>query len=236
MFQDLRIRWSLLVPVVAMGFVSGSAHAVPRGVQARPGLQCRTGLASYRLVMQAPSLTATTEGTCTFNREALEGTCTNEYTDTRGVRLTSTTTTRYASIEDVVDEVSVVPPLMRLTGATTTTSGAPLFNTTGTSAITYDGLKRPITMTAVSQPSGQMTTTRYSAWDLSGRPTAATVIAGGQVSTQSFSYSDSSRTQTMTSAGGTCSQTFDENGNPATGTCSGSTTTTTVTATRQICR
>ena len=126
----------------------------------------------------------------------MEGTCTNEYSDNTGRRFRSVSVTRHASLADVVDEVSVVPPLQLALGTTTT----------------------------------------YTAWDTAGRPTMGTVLAGRQQSTVSMSYDDSRRMQSQTSNGITCTQTFDANANPAIGSCAGSTATTTVLTTQQICK
>jgi YD repeat-containing protein len=143
--------------------------------------------------------------------------------------------TRHASRADVVDEVSVNPPLNLALGTTTTVSGVGL-NTTSTTVLTYDARRRPTGMTAVQQPGAQTSTTVYTAWDAAGRPTAATITAGRQGSTQTLSYNDATRTQSMTTGGVTCTQSFDENGNPAVSRCAGSTATTTILTTQQICR
>jgi len=101
---------------------------------------------------------------------------------------------------------------------------------------TYDARRRPTGVTAVQQPGAQTSTTVYTSWDAAGRPTAATITAGRQGGSQVFSYNDAARTQSMTSGGMTCTQTFDENGNPAVSRCAGGTATTTVLTTQQICR
>ena len=192
---------------------------------------------TFRIVTSGTGLSVTIEGSCNFSRERIQSTCTSVYTDSRGVRLMTEAVTRYARVEDVVDEVAVVPPLMKYTNITSTTSGTALQTTTNTTDVMYDGLMRPASMSSVSRPSGQIGTTRYSSWDLAGRPTAATVINGTQTSTQVFSYNDATRTQTITTPNGPpCTQTFDENGNPTAGACAGSTTTTTILSTQQICR
>ena len=86
-----------------------------------------------------------------------------------------------------------------------------------------DAQKRLISVVAESRPSGQRSTTTYTAWDAAGRPTMATVLAGRpEASTMSMSYDDARRMQSTTSNGITCTQTFDANGNPAVGTCAGS--------------
>jgi hypothetical protein len=134
----------------------------------------------------------------------------------------------------VVDEVAVIPPLTLSSSTTTTISGGTVPPSTGTATRTYDGQKRLLTQVSVSQ--GQTSTTTYTAWDSAGRPTAATVVSGGQSTSQSFTYDNATRTQTSSNAGVTCTQTFDQNGNPAVGTCPGSNAVTTVLTTQQICR
>jgi len=196
---------------------------------------CRTGIATYRVVTASPAGTSTIDGNCTFDQATVEGTCTNLYSDPTGRRFTSVSVTRHASRADVVDEVSVNPPLNLALGTATTVSGAGL-NTTSTSALSYDARRRLTGITAVQQPGAQTSTTAYTAWDAAGRPTAATLTAGRQASSQVLSYNDAARTQSMTTGGVTCTQTFDENGNPAVGRCGGSTATTTVLTTQQICR
>jgi hypothetical protein len=183
----------------------------------------------------AGTFTSTVEGSCTFDADRIEGTCTNEYSDTGGRRFRSEAVTRHASIADVVDEVSVVPPLQRSLGTTTTVTGAGA-DSTNVSTLEYDAGKRLISLLAESRPSGQRSTTTYTAWDAAGRPTMGSVLAGRQSSPISMSYDSARRSQSMTSSGTTCTQTFDINGNPAVGTCPGSTATTTVLTTQRICK
>lgn len=232
-------RWKATVAGVAV--LLACAELVPsrlagQGAQGRGRSgACRTGLATYRIVTTAPAITSTADGSCTFDQAAVEGTCTNLYSDTTGRRFTSVSVTRHASRGDVVDEVSVNPPLNLALGTTTTVTGAGL-NTTSTSALSYDSRRRLTGITAAPQPGGQASTTVYTAWDAAGRPTAATLTAGRQVTAQTISYDDGARTQSMTTNGVTCTQTFDGNGNPAVGRCGGSTAVTTVLTTQQICR
>jgi hypothetical protein len=197
---------------------------------------CRTGPASYRIVTTSSAVTSTIDGRCTFDPASVETTCTNLYSDTTGRRFTSVSVTRHRSRGDVVDEVAVVPPLTLALGTTTTVSGAGP-GTTSASTLTYDSRKRLVRTAAVTQPGSQTSTTAYTAWDTAGRPIAATITgAAGPIVTQTFSYDDATRTQSMTTAGVTCTQTFDEHGNPALGRCAGSTATTTVLTTQQVCR
>ena len=195
---------------------------------------CRTGLATYRIVTKAV-ITSTVTGSCTFGSSTVEGTYTNEYSDSTGRRFRSVSVTRHASLADVIDEVSVVPPLQLALGTTSTVTGAGS-DSTNTSTLEYDAQKRLISVTAESRPSGQRSTTTYTAWDTAGRPTMGTVLAGRQQSTVSMIYDDSRRMQSQTSNGITCTQTFDANGNHASGSCAGSTATTTVLTTQRICK
>jgi YD repeat-containing protein len=209
-----------------------------RAGQGRKGGEgsCRTGLATYRIVTASPGgFTSTIDGSCTFDPAAAASTCTNLYSDTTGRRFTSVSVTRHASRGDVVDEVSVNPPLNLALGTTTTVTGAGM-NTSSTSALSYDARRRLTGITAVAQPAAQTSTTAYTAWDPAGRPTAATITGGRQASSQTIAYNDASRTQSIMTGGVTCTQTFDVNGNPAVGRCGGSTATTTVLTTQQICR
>ena len=133
-----------------------------------------------------------------------------------------------------MDEVSVIPPL-NLSVSTVTTLPVSGVTTTSTATRTFSG-RRLLTNTSVSQPQGTTTVTTYTAWDSADRPTTATAASGGQSSTQSFAYDTATRTQTSTQSGVTCSQTFDQNGNPLVGTCPGSMSTFTTLTTQQICR
>lgn len=197
---------------------------------------CRTGPATYRIVTTGGGLTSTTNGTCTFNNNTVEGTCTNLYTDSAGQAFTTVSTTRHTTRGDVVDEVSVIPPLQRSVGTTTTVTGGAL-NSTGTSTHNYDAQRRLVSTVAATTTSGQnaTSTTTFTAWDSAGRPTAST--SSGSSST--YTYDNATRTQVSTAVGTgvSCSQVFDTNGNPTVGTCSnGATSTLTMLTTLQVCR
>ncbi len=140
----------------------------------------------------------------------------------------------YRSTADFVDEVRVIPGLSKQTSTTTTNTGACGAGTANVS-YTYDGQGRLTSFT-----SGASTTT-YTAWDSSGRPTAGSFPG----TTIANVYNDATRTwvQTQTAAGGavsTSTMTFDANGaqlmivNVSGG--NTSTTTFTNTATAQVCK
>jgi len=216
---------------------SGSSGSPGSGSTGGQTTACRTGPATYRIVTTGGGVTSTTNGTCTFNTNTVEGTCTNQYSDSTGQTFTTVSTTRHATRGDVVDEVSVIPPRQRALGTTTTVTGGGL-NTTGTSTLTYDAQRRPISIVATTTGSGQnvMSTTTYTAWDSAGRPTASTSMGG---SNSTYSYDDATRTQVSTTVGSgvSCSQVFDVNGNPTVGTCTnGATSTLTMLSTLQVCR
>lgn len=220
-----------IVALVLPGEATLPAQAARRG--GAPA--CRTGIETYRIVTRG-AVTSTVEGRCTFDEKAVEGTCTNDYSDSTGRRFRSVSVTRHASLGDVVDEVSVIPPLQRALGTATTLTGSGA-DTTSSATLEYDTQKRVASVTAETRPGAQRSITTYTAWDAAGRPTAATVVAAGRTSTQRFSYDDARRTQTMDGSGGVvCTQTFDQNGNPSVATCPGSTSTTTVLTTQRICR
>lgn len=212
-----------------------STATTPATPTAPVSTACRTGLASYRIVTTSPSVTSTVNGTCTMNAAQTEGTCTNVYTDTLGGSSTSVSVTRHTTKADVVDEVSVVPPRMLALGTTTTLNPGSAATVVNAGTIIYDSQRRPVTLSNVSS-SGQTSTTTYTAWDSSGRPTAgATVSASGSIPVN-YAYNDATRTQSTTNSGITCTQTFDANGNPLLGTCSGSVATFTTLTTQQVCK
>jgi len=115
----------------------------------------------------------------------------------------------YNSVADFVDEVHVIPPVFHVTTTLGTNSGQ-CGTGTATGTYTYDAQRR---LTQISN-SGSSSTTNYTAWDSSGRPTAGST--GGQ--TVSIVYDDAGRayTTTQTAANGTKSvstSTFDADGN-----------------------
>jgi hypothetical protein len=210
---------------------SGTTTGATGGTQATA---CRTGPGTYRIVTTGGGVTSTINGTCTYDNNAVAGTCTNLYSDTTGQAFTSVSTTRHPTRGDVVDEVSVIPPLQRALGTTTTLTGSAL-NSTGTSTLTYDAQKRLISAVATTISAGQSvtSTTTYTAWDSAGRPTVASSSGSGTT----YTYDNATRTQLTTTAGVSCSQVFDTNGNPTVGICSnGATSTLTMLSTLQVCR
>ncbi len=139
----------------------------------------------------------------------------------------------YRSTADFVDEVRVVPGLSMQTSSSTTNTGA-CGSGTNSVAYTYDAQRRLISFT-----SGGSTTT-FTAWDSSGRPTAGSFPG----TTIANVYNDATRTWTQTQTTGaataTTTTTFDANGAQLTivNVSGGNQTTTTFTntATAQVCK
>src|SRR5262245_21531207 len=155
------------------------------GTPTAPSSQtCRNYMTAYTQVQTAsanPGFSSTTVGTCTFTQSALQFNCSLRYSDTTGFSSTNTTISTFASVADIVDEVSVNPPLFRvLTVAGTVVSGGVTTSNLGT--YSYDGQKRLTRVVSTGS------TTTYSAWDNVGRPTAATTVgSNGQTTTLTIS-------------------------------------------------
>ena len=197
---------------------------------------CRNGSGTYRVTTSGGGVTSTTNGNCVFDATRVEGTCTNEYTDSSGQKFTSVSVTRHATRGDAVDEVSVIPPLNRSISTTTTISGS--VKSVGTSTHTYDERRRLVRTDSSTTQQGRITkaTTTYTAWDSAGRPTAGSNSAGNRLA---FTYDNAARTQVSITVGSgvSCSQVFDQNGNPTTGTCTnGAKSTFTTMTTVKVCR
>jgi YD repeat-containing protein len=192
--------------------------------------------------MARGGFSSTFKQTCSFDRQAFRGTCTNEYSDGRGTSNGSTTfVTTYASIGEFLDEVRVVPPLFKALKSNATTTG-PAGRTSETT-YTYDSQGR-LTKEATE---GAPASTTYTEWDQAGRPTKVQDVGRGFNNTRDVSFDDAQRTRTtrVTPAERgqvvmTTIETFDADGNPirqvATAGPSTTTTTITINRTQRICR
>jgi hypothetical protein len=78
---------------------------------------------------------------CSIDRTAKKTTCTTRFKDTRGIPTTSISITSFASLDDLIDETKVVPPLRRSTRTDTATKTSSS-STTSSIANTYDAQKR----------------------------------------------------------------------------------------------
>ena len=245
--RQARRSWLIAFAVIAVwGGASATSHSPssdggstitrPTSGGGTTQQSCRNGPGTYRVTTGAAGVTSTANGNCVFDATSVEGTCTNQYSDASGQKFTSVSVTRHASRGDLVDEISVIPPLNRSISTTTTISGS--LKSVGTSTHTYDAQRRLLRTESSTTQAGRTTTTTttYTAWDSAGRPTAGSNSAGNRLS---FTYDNATRTQVSTTVGSgvSCSQVFDQNGNPATGTCTNGTKSTFTTMTTvQVCR
>jgi hypothetical protein len=205
-------RASSVVAVVlsasAMSVSSGAAGHHDNGIAT-----CRTLATELTAQFSGPGgFTGTARTSCTFNAPMNQSTCTSQYSDNRGTSSTSTSTSTYKSIADVIDEIAVIPPLNYvLTTAATQTGNRG--NSSGGVTNTFDGSRR-MTKTVNTSANGDSTTT-YTAWDASGRPTAAADVGKGFSNTRAISYDDVARTRTTVVNGGPLRtvETFDADGN-----------------------
>ena len=163
-------------------------------------------------VSAAGGFTATLKTACTFDRASKQSTCTVQYSDNRGTTSTSTTTSTWGSIADVIDEIAVIPPLTYVLTAGGTQSGNRASSTGGVTN-TFDANRR-ITRT-LNSSSGSESTTTYTAWDAAGRPTEAHDVGKGFSNRRSIGYDDVAKTRTTIVNGGPLRtvETFDANGN-----------------------
>ncbi len=155
--------------------------------------------------------------------------------------MTTTTTTTYNSVADVVDEIAVNPPLSYALSAKVSQTSGP--GTAGSGVTnTFDSSHR-ITKT-VNTSAGGESTTSYSDWDQAGRPTRANDVGKGFNNIRTISYDDSARTKTTVVNGGPLRtvETFDVNGSQieTLATAGGAAVTTktviTVVASQRICK
>jgi hypothetical protein len=206
------------------------------------GRTCRVYPTSATMVSTAGPYSSTTTQTCTFNGTN-QVSCTSQYSDNMDNSSTATGISDYASVDDIVDEVQVIPPLIRSLKITSTQTDAK-GTITATIAYSYDGQRRLVDSTSVAA-AGTSTTT-YSAWDLNGRPTTASIPlpGAGLVTALTMAYDDVARTTTMTNSTAGIESvgvlTYDPDGNLVSSvqTAAGQTATTTVTnlATGTICK
>lgn len=140
--------------------------------------------------------------TCAFSTATNALTCTSS----RNSVGCETNTKQYASTADFVDEVSVSPPRQLFQSETWTNISTCGANPNRTDTYSYDAQKRPTN----GATSGGSSVT-FTAWDASGRPTAATYSNG---STSTWTYDASTRTKAQTVSNGTTLTTvYDASGN-----------------------
>lgn len=159
-----------------------------------------------------------------------------------GSTSTSESVTAYQSVADFVGELAVIPPLNLATGVTRSGS----FSSTTTNE--YDAQRR-LTRSTIDSPGFAPSVTTYTAWDASGRPTAATNPGQGFTVALTWAYDDATRTTTATekqtqaplSPLMTYTQSYTADGEPLFSTDQSNqdvigTRTTTITSTAQVCK
>jgi YD repeat-containing protein len=172
---------------------------------------------------------------CTYSRSANELTCTTTHVDSQPRSYGVTTSSKYGSVGDFIDEVKVVPPLSRVT--TQSASSVPTkLSADYTATFTYDSQRR-LRRVVYAYSIGNTDTRTFTAWDGSGRPTAGASSLGA---TLSYAYDSSARTSTLTSSqNSVLTQTYDANGNIIRQTLSAgtalTTTSVTITSTATVC-
>ena len=224
--------------MLRIGFVialSSVSLAGPAPQSSRPA--CASLPATSRNVTTGARGGGSVDYTCVFSASPVSLTCTGG----GGMGVKVTTVTTYKSKDDLVDTVTVIPPLVRSESLKLTGPGS------GTSTTyTYDSQKRLMREVATTGTI-VVVTTEYSDWDTFGRPRKArisTTPGNRAPSDQTFKYDDTARTKTITTtqsgAVSTDVVTFDENGNQIKAIGSGAngtyTSTTTISSTTKVCR
>jgi hypothetical protein len=200
------------------------------------GATCRTYPTAATVSFQSTDgVSRTSPSTCAWDSSLHQLTCTIIVSS--GGPVCTTTVTAYNSTADFIDEIRVVPPALLRTSDVQTSSGAAPCGAGAIQNITYvyDAQRR------LTQLLSGTSSTTFTSWDSSGRPTAGSLTTGAPVT---IAYDNTARTQTQTTGVGGAAiivtTTFDTTGIPIkvvtqddTGT---ATTTTQVTTTGQICK
>ena len=118
-------------------------------------------------------------------------------------------TDKYNSVADFIDEIRVVPPVARIQTQSRRYASGPAPNSEVT--YEYDAARRQTRLS--TNMAGNLLLTTYSAWDASGRPTAATVSSRASTINLQYRYDDAARTMTTTNPAGSQTETYDTDGN-----------------------
>jgi hypothetical protein len=198
----------LFVTVVLAG--SGDSQRAPA---AQPGPvptsgACRTYDTSVTSVTAGGAVRATVEWTGVFDPWSLRFVQNINVSSNQGAHFSYVQVSTWASLEDFIAEVvrlkppatlasnpngrvlDIVPPLMR--SLSTTGNGTIALRKTNS----YDSTGRLTGF--VTRTAGGTITTRYTAWDAVGRPTAGTMQSPASTSTVTFGYDDKTLTETQT--------------------------------------
>jgi len=192
---------------------------------------CRELATQFRTQTRGANLDIDDHYACEFERQALEYRCTLSHRVPGATATTTRQVYRFASIDDLLEEVRVVPPLRRARELRYSGPAA------GRIGYAYDAQHRLVRETAPAE------TVAYTAWDEHGRPTAGHSRAGAVDTTLRIEYHGRTATITKQSRFGSivCQMTYDASGNPQSNRCSGrpappTSAQTTVSRTIRVCR
>lgn len=187
------------------------------------------------MTVQSNGVSSSSPATCSWDANLRQLTC--QVSAPGGGPVCVTTVTTYNSTADFVDEIRVVPPALLRTSDVRTSDASPAcaVGAIRNTAYIYDSQRR------LTQIASGPSTTTYSAWDSSGRPTLGSLPAGTPVT---IAYDPTARTQTETTGTGDAAvvvtTTFDVNGTPVQVVTVDAGVTTTVTtqvgSTAQVCK
>lgn len=237
-----RSRWAHVTLAIAVTAIvaacSGSNPGGPSGSSSSGSGStsgtCRTYPTAADVSVRQGATTQNARLTASFNTS--NNTMTITTLTAAGVTCTTSVDT-YQSRADFVDEIRVIPGVT-LTTMRSTTNSAGCGGVNSSVTYAYDGQRRLTSFSTLVL--GVTSTTSYTAWDSSGRPTVGS-FPGATINN---SYNDAARTltQSQTSGGSTSTTTvtYDANGNQVTSVVTSgnvtSTTTFTNTATAQVCK
>jgi hypothetical protein len=213
--------------------------------QTAPAQACRNAVTSATTQTKGLNgFTSTTTTECRYDKATNKSTCTNLYEDSMGTKSKTVAVTTFASLEQAIDEVKVVPPL-KLSTRTDLSGTGSRGAIESTLLYTHDERRR-LTQEVASSRQGSGYTMTYTEWDASGRPTAgSTTFIKGPTTSLKVAYDDATRTVTTTTGAGnqwvTCDMVYDADGNASSTSCRSpdgpsSASKTTTTATEKICR
>jgi len=245
---------TIFVSVLLAGTDDRQRSSAPPPGPAPTAGPCRTYDTSVTSVTAGGSVRATVEWTGVFDPWSLRFVQNINVSSNQGAHFSYVQVSTWASVEDFIAEVvrlkapatlatnpngrvlDIVPPLMR--SLSTTGNGTIALRKTNS----YDSTGRLTGF--VTRSAGGTITTRYTAWDAVGRPTAGTMQSPASTSTVTFGYDDKALTETQTTTtqgiSSVITNTYDQFGNMRASTSTvtrgqGSTTTYTSHANAKVC-
>lgn len=227
---------SLAAAAACGGNPSGPTQSTGGANSGGSGATCRTYPTAATVTVQTSAgTTSTSPSACAWDGNLHQLTCTISVGS--GGPVCSTLVTSYASTADFIDEIRAIPPVLLRTSDVQTSSGTSACGAGAIQNITYvyDGQRR------LTQILNGSSTTTFTSWDSTGRPTSGSLTSGAPVT---IAYDTTARTRTQTTGSGaaavTVTTTFDTTGTPVKLVTQDSATTTTTTtqvaSTSRICK